>query len=158
MSENVTKLDPALFEKERRVLSYRKGGLTFDAIAEKLGYANESSARAAFKRAIERTRDESLAAEGRELHRARLETALSAIWDRVIQGDLKAIDMMLKILDQDAKLFGLNMPVKTEVEVTNYDGLLLRERTREIVTTVRELRRSEIVVGTGSGETGATAG
>jgi hypothetical protein len=147
MSENNTKLDPVLFEKERQVLKYRKGGLTFDAIAEKLNYANESSARAAFKRAIERTRDEGLAAEGRELHRARLETALVAIWDRVLQGDLKAIDMMLKILDQDAKLFGLNMPVKTEVEVTSYDGNLLRQRTREIIQTIREVSRSSDSVG-----------
>jgi len=156
MSENnVIKLDSALIEKERQVLKYRKGGLTFDQIAEKMGYSHPSGAHAAFKRAIERTRDEGLAAEGRELHRARLETALVAIWDRVLQGDLKAIDMMLKILDQDAKLFGLNMPVKTEVEVTNYDGNLLRQRTKEIVETIREIRRSESGVGDGSSATGA---
>jgi hypothetical protein len=157
MSKNITEIDPALFEKERQVLKYRKGGLTFDAIAERLGYANESSARAAFKRAIERTRDDALAAEGRLLHRARLETALLAIWDRVREGDLKAIDTMLRILDQDAKLFGLNMPVKTEVEVTSYDGNLLRQRTREIVQTLREIRESQDSVGDGSSPTGTTS-
>lgn len=158
MSEQVTKLDVALFEKENQVLKYRKGGLTFDAIAEKLGYANESSARAAFKRAIERTRDDALAAEGRELHRLRLETALTAIWDRVLKGDLKAIAMMLRILERDAKLHGLDMPVKTEVEVTNYDGNLLRQRTREIVSAIREVRESENRLGDGSSQTGAVAG
>ena len=155
MSENsVIKLDSALIEKERQVLKYRKGGLTFDQIAEKMGYSHPSGAHAAFKRAIERTRDEGLASEGRELHRVRLETALVAIWDRVLQGDLKAIDMMLKILYQDAKLFGLNMPTKTEVEVTNYDGNLLRQRTREIIETIREVRKSQDSVGDGSSETG----
>jgi len=161
MSENdtnVIKLDAALFEKEMQVLKYRKGGLTFDAIAEKLGYANESSARAAFKRAVERTRDDALAAEGRELHRLRLETALTAIWDRVLKGDLKAIAMMLRILERDAKLYGLDMPVKTEVEVTNYDGNLLRQRTREIIQTIREVRESENRVGDGLGEAGAVTG
>ena len=158
MSEQVTKLDVALFEKENQVLKYRKNGLTFDAIAEKLGYANESSARAAFKRAIERTRDDALAAEGRELHRLRLETALTAIWDRVLKGDLKAIAMMLRILERDAKLHGLDMPVKTEVEVTNYDGNLLRQRTREIVSAIREVRESENRLGDGSSQTGAVAG
>ena len=155
---NVIKLDAALFEKEMQVLKYRKGGLTFDAIAEKLGYANESSARAAFKRAVERTRDDALAAEGRELHRLRLETALTAIWDRVLKGDLKAIAMMLRILERDAKLYGLDMPVKTEVEVTSYDGNLLRQRTREIIQTIREVRESENRVGDGLGETGAVTG
>lgn len=157
MSENnanVIKLDPALFEKERQVLKYRKGGLTFDAIAEKLGYANESSARAAFKRAVERTRDDALASEGRELHRLRLETALTAIWDRVLQGELQAIAMMLRILERDAKLYGLDMPVKTEIEVTSYDGNLLRERTREIIQTIREVRKSQDSVGDRSSETG----
>ena len=60
MSENdtnVIKLEPALFEKEWQVVQYRQGGATFAQIAEKLGYANESGARAAFKRAMERTRD-----------------------------------------------------------------------------------------------------
>jgi hypothetical protein len=159
MSENdtnVIKLDPALFEKERQVLKYRKGGLTFDAIAEKLGYANESSARAAFKRAVERTRDDAVAAENRELHRLRLETALTAIWDRVLQGDIKAIETMLKILERDAKLYGLDMPVRTEVEVTTYDGNLLRERTREIIQTIREIRESTDSVGDGSSATGTT--
>lgn len=157
MSENnanVIKLDPALFEKERQVLKYRKGGLTFDAIAEKLGYANESSARAAFKRAVERTRDDALASEGRELHRLRLETALTAIWDRVLQGELQAIAMMLRILERDAKLYGLDMPVKSEIEVTSYDGNLLRERTREIIQTIREVRKSQDSVGDRSSETG----
>jgi hypothetical protein len=159
MSENnanVIKIDQAVFEKERQVLKYRKGGLTFDAIAEKLGYANESSARAAFKRAVERTRDDAIAAEGRELHRLRLETALTAIWDRVLQGDIKAIETMLKILERDAKLYGLDMPIKTELEVTTYDGNLLRERTREIIQTIREIRKSENSVGNGSGEAGTT--
>jgi len=158
MSGNITepvKIDAALLEKESQVLKYRKGGLTFDAIAEKLGYANESSARAAFKRAIERTRDDALASEGRELHRARLETALTAIWDRVLKGDLKAIAMMLRILERDAKLYGLDMPVKTEVEVTSYDGNLLRQRTREIIQVIREIRESPDSVGVGSSEAGA---
>jgi len=152
---NVIKLEPDLFEREYEVLRYRKGGMTFDQIAQKLGYAQESGARAAFKRAIERTRDEGLAAEDRTLHRARLETALNAIWPKVLKGDLRAIDRMLKILERDAKLHGLDAPVKTELEVTTYDGNLLRQRTREIIETVRELRRTEIPLDSGFGETGA---
>jgi len=152
---NVIKLDPALIEKERQVLKYRKGGLTFDQIAEKMGYSHPSGAHAAFKRALERTRDDALASEGRELHRARLETALTAIWDRVLSGDLRAIAMMLRILERDAKLYGLDMPIKTEVEVTNYDGNLLRQRTREIIETIREIRESPNSVGDGLSEAGA---
>jgi len=154
---NVIELAPEVFEREYEVLKYRKGGLTFDQIAQKLGYAHESGARMAFKRAIERTRDDALNAEMRELHRQRLEVALQAIWPDVTAGDLEAIKVMLKILERDAKLYGLDSPVKTELEVTTYDGNLLRQRTREIVETIRQLRESSNSVGDGPSETGTVA-
>lgn len=153
---NVISLNPALFEKERQVVQYRQSGATFDAIAKKLNYANESSARAAFKRAMERMRDDAIDNEMRELHRQRLETALMAIWPNVVKGDYEAIKVMLKILERDAKLYGIDVPIKTELEVTTYDGNLLRERTREIVTAIRELRGQENSVGDGLSEAGAT--
>jgi len=151
---NVINLDPALFEKERQVVQYRQGGATFDAIAKKLGYADESGARLAFKRAMERMRDDALNNEMRELHRQRLEVALTAIWPDVVKGDLEAIKVMLKILERDAKLYGIDAPVKTEVEVTSYDGNLLRQRTREIVRAIREVTGSPDSVGERSSEAG----
>jgi len=151
---NVINLDPALFEKERQVVQYRQGGATFDAIAKKLGYADESGARLAFKRAMERMRDDALNNEMRELHRQRLEVALTAIWPDVVKGDLEAIKVMLKILERDAKLYGIDAPVKTEVEVTSYDGNLLRQRTREIVRAIREISGSPDSVGERSSEAG----
>ena len=154
-SPNVISIDPELFEKERQVVQYRQGGATFDAIAKKLGYADESGARAAFKRAMERMRDDALNAEMRELHRQRLEVALTAIWPDVVKGDLEAIKVMLKILERDAKLYGIDAPVKTEMEVTTYDGNLLRQRTREIVEAIREIRESPDSVGERFGEAGA---
>ena len=151
---NVINLDPALFEKERQVVQYRQTGATFDAIAKKLGYADESGARLAFKRAMERMRDDALNNEMRELHRQRLEVALTAIWPDVVKGDLEAIKVMLKILERDAKLYGIDAPVKTEVEVTSYDGNLLRQRTREIVQAIREISGSPDSVGERSSEAG----
>ena len=154
-SPNVISIDPELFEKERQVVQYRQAGATFDAIAKKLGYADESGARVAFKRAMERMRDDALNAEMRELHRQRLEVALTAIWPDVVKGDLEAIKVMLKILERDAKLYGIDAPVKTEMEVTTYDGNLLRQRTREIVEAIREIRESPDSVGERFGEAGA---
>ena len=157
MRENapdVINLDPALFEKERLVVQYRQGGATFEQIAMKLGYADHSGARQAFKRAMERMRDDALNNEMRELHRQRLEVALTAIWPDVVKGDLEAIKVMLKILERDAKLYGIDAPVKTEVEVTSYDGNLLRQRTREIVRAIREVTGSPDSVGERPSEAG----
>ena len=157
MRENDTEVisvDPQLFEKERQVLAYRQGGATFDQIAQRLGYSNESGARAAFRRAMERIKDDAINSEMRELHRQRLEIALKAIWPQVLQGDFEAIKLMLKILERDAKLYGIDAPIKTEVEVTSHDGNLLRQRTREIVQAVREIAGQEDSLGERSGEAG----
>ena len=151
---NVISIDPALFEKERQVVQYRQAGATFDQIAKRLDYADESGARAAFRRAMERMRDDALNNEMRELHRQRLEVALTAIWPDVVKGDLAAIKVMLSILERDAKLYGLDSPVRTEVEVTSYDGNLLRQRTREIIQTIREVSGSPDSVGERPSETG----
>jgi hypothetical protein len=153
-SEN-SKLSVEMLEKERQVLKFRQGGLTFDQIAQRLGYSHPSGAHTAFRRAMERIADESQASEGRALHRVRLETALSAIWDKVLKGDLQAINTMLKILERDAKLYGLDAPVKSEVEVMSYDGDLLRQRTREIVQAIREVAGSPDSLGERSSEAGA---
>jgi hypothetical protein len=149
------KLDLELFEKDRQVIKFRQGGLTFDEIAQRMGYSHPSGAHMAFKRAMERIADEAIASEGRALHRIRLETALSAIWNQVLKGDLAAIGTMLKILERDAKLYGLDAPMKAELEVTNYDGNILRQRTREIVQAIREVAGQEDSLGERSGETGA---
>jgi hypothetical protein len=150
---NVIKLDHEVFDREIKVWQYRVAGATFEQIAEKLGYANESGARAAFKRYVNRTKDETLANEIRDLHRQRLEIALLAIWPAVERGDLESIKVMLKILERDAKLFGIDMPVKTEVEVTTYDGIYLRESTERLINQIREIEEAEIIVGEGISET-----
>jgi len=160
MSENITnvvKLDHETFEREIKVWQYRVAGATFQQIADKLDYANESGARAAFKRYVNRTKDETLANEIRDLHKERLEVALLAIWPAVERGDLEAIKVMLKILERDAKMFGIDTPVKTEVEVTTYDGIYLRESTERLISQIREIEEAQIIVGEGISETGATS-
>ena len=131
------KIDPAVIEREYEVLKYRRGGLTFDQIAKKVGYSNESGAREAYKRAMVRTLQEP-ADELRQLHRDRLETALSAIWAKVLRGELPAIDRMISILNREAGLLGLDAPKESRVEVTNYDGAVLRERAQQIIQIIRE--------------------
>jgi len=158
MNENITnvvKLDHETFEREIKVWQYRVAGATFQQIADKLNYANESGARAAFKRYVNRTKDETLANEIRDLHKERLEVALLAIWPAVERGDLEAIKVMLKILERDAKMFGIDTPVKTEVEVTTYDGIYLRESTERLIDQIREIEEAQIIVGEGISETGA---
>ena len=49
-----SRVKPETLEKERKVLEYRRGGLTFDLIAERLGYASASGAHKAYLSACNR--------------------------------------------------------------------------------------------------------
>ena len=51
----------------------------------------------------------------KQLMEARFDRALNAIWDDVRDGNIAAINTMLKIEEQRAKLGGLNAPVKADV-------------------------------------------
>jgi hypothetical protein len=115
-----TKLQPEVIAKERQSLLLRQQGYTFDEIASRLGYKGESGAREAFRRALLRTLQEP-ASEVRELEINRLDIAQVAIWDRVQNGDLPAIVVLLKIMERRAKYLGLDAPVKAQIEATYYD-------------------------------------
>jgi len=51
----------------------------------------------------------------REIELERLKEADLAIWDKVLGGNLAAIDRMLKIQDRRAKLLGIDAPQQLEV-------------------------------------------
>lgn len=53
----------------------------------------------------------------RELHRQRINRMMSLLWPRVNAGDDAAVDRMLKLLDREAKVLGLDAPVQQEVKL-----------------------------------------
>ena len=55
-------------------------------------------------------------AEYRLLHQARLSELIRAWWPRAKE-DIHALDRVLKLMEREAKLLGLDLPVKQEVEV-----------------------------------------
>ena len=112
---------PEVLEKEAEVVKLRRGGLTWDLIAQRTGYADPSGARAAYMRASERiVRDDVEAI--RRVEEDRLDMAQAAIWSDVLRGEIPAVNTLIKIMDRRAKLLGLDMPFKQQVEVTTYEG------------------------------------
>ena len=95
--------------RRRRALALRLQGLTFAEIADQVGYASPSGAYAAVKRALDaETFDE--VAEFRKLHIARLEVLIAGIWNMAREGKLGAVDRVLDLLKQEARLLGLDLP------------------------------------------------
>jgi hypothetical protein len=57
------------------------------------------------------------AAKVKAIEIERLDTALKAIWPAVLEGDLGAIDRLIRIQDRRSRYEGLDAPIKTESKV-----------------------------------------
>lgn len=111
-----TKLKLKTIELAQIALKMRTEGKTFEEIGEAIG-RGRSAAYQIVQRYLGKALYDAIE-PARNLELDRLDKALSAIWDKVETGDLSAIDRFLKISERRAKMCGLDMPVKTETEIT----------------------------------------
>jgi hypothetical protein len=145
-----SKVKPETLEKERKVLEYRRGGLTFDLIAERLGYASASGAHKAYLSACNRIVYEDVV-EVRKSEMDRLDIAQAAIW-----GDLtdtvnvdagtraRLVLALMKIMERRARLLGLDMPTKAQVEVSIYDRDTIDDEVKRLVAILNSQPQSTL--------------
>ncbi len=100
--------------RAQEAVKLRAAGMPYYAIADRLGYADESGARKAVDRLLSRV-DHEQVGELRQLEGRRLDQLQQAHWVAALQGDVDAARIVLGVIDRRAKLFGLNMPVKVQV-------------------------------------------
>ncbi len=101
-------------DKQLQALELRKAGVSYAAIAQRLGYRSGSGAHAAVGAALKRTQQEP-ADEVRRLELERLDGMLLAIAGQIKGGNQGAIDRALGIMARRAKLLGLDAPVRQDV-------------------------------------------
>jgi hypothetical protein len=100
-------------QRQARALDLRKCGYTLAQIAEELGYASDAGVRKALRTALERTVQQP-ADEVRLLIQARNDELLQALYPRALDGELEAVDRVLKINRETAAIHGL---IATKVKV-----------------------------------------
>ena len=130
--------------KDARALTFRAQGWTFDRIATEMRYHDRSAARKAVERALTTDVRESNDA-AKALLIADLNAAKQAVWavleanhlvisdGRVVSLDgdpipddepvLKAVDRLVKINQELAKIYGVYAPVQSRVEVITEDAV-----------------------------------
>jgi len=97
-------------------LDYRKDGLSYRAIADKLGISSAQAYRDLKTALVDlTTQQHESAAELRGLHLLRLEAMYLSLQSGLEAVDLKTIDAAINILKREADLFGLNAPKKQEL-------------------------------------------
>ncbi|MBV6697450.1 hypothetical protein KV557_09970 [Kitasatospora aureofaciens] len=105
-----------LAERRRDAVRLRIAGKTWQEIADLLGYDSKGGACKDVSRALQKAvTDLALPLEEyRQLELDRLDAMQDALWPKVLDGDTRAIDTALRLMDRRAKLLGLDAPTRTE--------------------------------------------
>lgn len=102
----------AIFDKHKQALERRKDGLSYDAIAQELGYSTAQGAYAAVKAMLLKSIREP-ADEVRQVENERLDVLFHKVYTRAKEsGDEKDITQCLAIMNRKARLLGLDAPTK----------------------------------------------
>lgn len=116
---NSDMLDDARRRKQeaRRVeaMSLMIAGLTPEQIGQRMGIS-ASGVKALVSRTLERATNRNVDAL-REIENQRLDRAQAAIWTKVLEGDLKAIDTFLRISTRRAKINGIDAPTNINLNI-----------------------------------------
>lgn len=100
---------PTERERARKAVTLRIEGHSYARIAETLGWSDESGARHAVTRLLDRVEHESVA-ELRAVEGRRLDELQRGVWDAATSGDTDAVRAALAVMARRAKLFGLDAP------------------------------------------------
>lgn len=148
-----TALTPAIAEKYREVVRLRAAGLTFDEVAQRVGYASRSSAKEAYDRAIKSWGDEAVD-DLRKLEGERVEQLWRRVYGRLIAADIDDIDGFTKLLNASirvckrrAELLGLDAPQQVEIAPQRIDVNIDGEVKVDVETREQRVERIELVLG-----------
>lgn len=95
--------------KRTRVVEAVADGATYEQAAKLAGYATRSGAYKAFWKAVD-GREADAVDEHRALELARLDALQVGLWERAEAGDVKAVNAVLRIIEQRSRLLGLDRP------------------------------------------------
>jgi hypothetical protein len=120
-NHNAAVPSPELVDKEIKVLELRRAGLTWQRIADEVGYADHTGAYSAYKRAIRRTMQQP-ADELREQELDRLDRLQLALWPKAMKGDNASINTIVRLMERRARLLGLDTAIKIQQDITTWTG------------------------------------
>ena len=114
--------EPELVDKERRVVELRRAGATYDECARAVGYATPQGAYLAYHRALKRTLLDAGTEEARQVEIDRLDRLQRAVWVKALEGDIQAVNAVLKLMERRSRLLGLDAPTRVTADLTTYEG------------------------------------
>lgn len=115
-------------DRQARALELRLTGMEYEDIAAQLGYADRATAFKACRAVLARREYES-ADEMRAIEGAKLNKLETTLWALVDNGDLAAIDRLIKVMQRRANLYGLDLAGRVDIVAggeVDLDGAVAR--------------------------------
>jgi transposase-like protein len=94
-------------ERKARAVELALRGLSYDRIAEELGYTNRGTAHRTVARALQERIVQGVEAL-RDAEIARLDHLQDSIWEQAMLGDISAVNTAIRIIDKRIRLLGLD--------------------------------------------------
>lgn len=121
-------------QKQLQAVKLRMQNKTFQEIAENLSVSISQAHRyvqKALKELAEQLSEDTK--ELRALHRQRIDRMAAGLWPAAESGNTQAITIMLKLMEREATLMGLDAPPAKEEQFSRYDEIVerLRRNIRE---------------------------
>jgi hypothetical protein len=115
--------------RQIKAVALRLAGLDFQSISDQLGYTNRSVAAQDVDRAISARIEDGTRSidELREMELLRLDRLQAAAWAKALAGELKSIELVMKIIDRRCKLLGLDAPERHEVVTLDWLDTQIRD-------------------------------
>ena len=117
-------------EKQKRAMALKLAGASYAQIADNLGYADSSGAYKAVSRGMKNSLQESAGAL-RKIHYGRLEHMLMLVWPAVNQGDSRAVNSALQVMDRMERLYGLNEAQKVDITAGARETIIVADGEKE---------------------------
>lgn len=131
--------------KAHMAFELRKAGAPYELIAEKLGYASGKSAENSIRRVLRDKYDPDDVEDVVNMELARLDALQLVAWRRAKDGDLAAIDRILKIMERRSQYLGLDKkePV-SEGTVTHNTAIFIGGSEEEYVESLKNARKEAL--------------
>lgn len=127
-------------ERRRKALELRKGGATYEAIAQAVGYKDPSGARKAVASAMDKITQEP-ATELKVLQVERYNHMLLTLWPKVQAGDERSIQTALGVMDRLERIMGIDASSGVTVNVNNNQtGILVIDGDKDAyINSMRQM-------------------
>ena len=154
--------DPSAMPKGMRAqlaFELRRAGASYELIAEKLRYASAAGAESSIRAVLNRKYKPEAVEEVVSMELARLDALQLIAWRRAKEGDLSALDRILKIMERRAKYLGLDVKEQvSEGNITNNTAIFIGGTEEEYIAQLkaaREQATSRMINGGTSWENGS---